>query len=468
MSSVITKPPQSLGSGLAGLGDAPAVSQTDSGSDPFSSLRFISVTPDCVQVASGANSLVYRVSVVRREPLHKGKPFTYIAKVAKPHPDVLKATPALAQRCADESLIYEARALQRFNPRLLLEKMDLANFTNLHERREDGTCQKLTGSRVVLLMPDYGDMTLARRLDPDQKPLTPLETTKILHSVCSALGSIHGLGGIHGDVKADNVMLPGPHDMSLAQLVDYGTVHIGDRTKNKSILGHKGPRVISSATIRAPEVWRDMPLKATDPLPGERNPDGNFSLSPYSAKADIWSFGTLGYRMLTHTHFIQPTNDSVVALYSLSRKLGDPPPEYSEVPRWAPYFETSADGVSVSLRPPTDPLFSRHPKLQSSIATLYCRSPHVGVLRKRIERASRKTLQKSKQQQLEVLAQAAIEPNLVWNPDRRPDAAALARRLKLLVSSMGTPPSPSRLKKMTSPDPFKGGPSGKLTSCIRS
>lgn len=101
------------------------------------------------------------------------------------------------------------------------------------------------GSAVVMRYMRGGD---ASRL----RGATPLEILRVGRSVAEALGHLHGLGVVHRDVKATNVLLD---DGGRAHLADFGIAAVADPHDDEGLVLHGGgSRASMSPQQRAGET----------------------------------------------------------------------------------------------------------------------------------------------------------------------------------------------------------------------
>jgi serine/threonine-protein kinase len=129
-------------------------------------------------------------------------------------------------------------------------------------------------------------------------PFPPARTIHILAQACAALREAHGIGLVHRDVKAGNLMIcrrAGEHDV--VKVVDFGLVK--DLRDTDSGLTQMGTICGTPETL-APEV-----------ITGSGN----------TPSADIYALGCVGYYLLTgHQAF-----DAKSALDFLNRHMNEPP-----------------------------------------------------------------------------------------------------------------------------------------------
>lgn len=100
----------------------------------------------------------------------------------------------------------------------------------------------------------------------DEGPLSAGRAAGVLAGVAQALGYLHGQGLVHGDLKADNVLVA---DDGSVTVLDVGAA---------SPVGQRGEGIVGTLEYMAPEVLRR---------------------DPAAPEADWYAFATLGYQLLT-------------------------------------------------------------------------------------------------------------------------------------------------------------------------
>lgn len=127
-------------------------------------------------------------------------------------------------------------------------------------------------------------------------PLSPDALADLLAKICDALGYLHSLGFVHGDLKPANLRLTPDGDI---KLMDYGLMERA---------GRNGGPIRGTPYYVAPEVVRGGPV---DP------------------RADLYSLGALAYHLLTG----QPPFDGASTVEILRKHLHEvPAPPSSLVP----------------------------------------------------------------------------------------------------------------------------------------
>ena len=128
-------------------------------------------------------------------------------------------------------------------------------------------CVELADGRLAVVMPHLRGGSLDRLVDA-RGHLAPGEVVTVLAPVASALGRLHDLGVVHGDVSPGNVLL----DLD-------GRPVLGDLGLGQ-VLGEVSPGVWGTEGYVAPEV-----LLGADPAPA----------------SDVYALGALGWLCLTGT-----------------------------------------------------------------------------------------------------------------------------------------------------------------------
>ncbi len=132
------------------------------------------------------------------------------------------------------------------------------------------------GDSYCLVVEYLEGMTIAEKIYHDSH-LPYAVAVKVMLSVLSALNAVHGLGLVHRDIKAENVMLSNGR----IKLLDFGLVTMPTR---------KGPRRITEPMVTvgtpscmAPEACEAVALR-------------------WDARADLYGCGHMLYEMLTGRH----------------------------------------------------------------------------------------------------------------------------------------------------------------------
>jgi serine/threonine-protein kinase len=119
-----------------------------------------------------------------------------------------------------------------------------------------------------------------------QGPFEPVRALRVLKDIAEGLAEIHGKGIVHRDLKLDNVLLAGPPGAERARLLDFGIARLAEAS------GPEQPMTQAGLVLGTPEYI--SPEQAT----GQK----------LDARADVYAFGVLGYRMLSGQHpFPGPT-----------------------------------------------------------------------------------------------------------------------------------------------------------------
>jgi len=122
--------------------------------------------------------------------------------------------------------------------------------------------------RLIVCVPYMSRGDLSRRIaDVDRSPIPIREALRIGVQLADAIGHVHRHGFIHGDIKAENVLLA---DDGTIRLDDFGLVHLGTVPATAKLSG--------TLTYVAPERIR-----------GEQA----------DARSDLYSFGCLLYELFS-------------------------------------------------------------------------------------------------------------------------------------------------------------------------
>lgn len=126
------------------------------------------------------------------------------------------------------------------------------------------------------------------------RPLTIEQSLRLAHRIARALGTAHGRGMIHRDVKPSNILLP-DDDTDRAKLADFGIVRTADRDR----------LTVTGAGIGTPEYM------APEQVRGQRE------LTP---AVDVFALGCVLFKCLTgQSAFHAPTVDAVLARIVMSQ-----------------------------------------------------------------------------------------------------------------------------------------------------
>lgn len=165
----------------------------------------------------------------------------------------------VVRRRGDEALarrfLREARAVGGIRDPRVVRLLDLVT---------------LPDGRPAIIMEHIQGRTLAARLAAGPVPLATV--IDLLYEVLSGLAACHAVGVLHGDVKPENILLPGARQPGApkAKLVDFGFAAVaGDLRPDEALAG--------SPEYMAPELWVNEPA------------DG---------RTDQYAAGLLGYTLI--------------------------------------------------------------------------------------------------------------------------------------------------------------------------
>jgi serine/threonine protein kinase len=132
------------------------------------------------------------------------------------------------------------------------------------------------------------ELVEGERLCSQCDPMSVRRTLEILGQIADALDHVHKRGIVHGDVKAENIVLAtestGTRRHRIARLLDFGLARRGHDDGEKTISG--------TPAYLAPE---------------------RIAGGPANAAADVYALGVLGYLLLTGT---LPFTGSLAELYA--------------------------------------------------------------------------------------------------------------------------------------------------------
>ncbi len=176
---------------------------------------------------------------------------------------------AFALKIISPTFALDAQARARFNQEAkLASEISHPNIVSVVDFGEDPEL----GAYMVMELVDGEPL-----INEGGAPMSLRRACDILGQIADALDHIHRRGIIHGDVKADNIMLTaetqGARRRRVARLLDFGLARRPDTTAEED-------QVSGSPHYLAPE----------------RAAGG-----PPSVAADIYALGVLGYLMLTGT-----------------------------------------------------------------------------------------------------------------------------------------------------------------------
>jgi len=230
--------------------------------------------------------------------------------------DVVGGRYALCGRLGEGGMgqVYRARHLQLgkvFALKIISRAFADDTIARVRFNQEAKLASEITHPNIVSVVdygedPNFGAYMVMELVDgeplvgEDAEPLSLRRACEVLGQIADALDHVHKHGIIHGDVKAENILLvtesSGTRRRRIARLLDFGLAH-----RNYE----HGEQVVSgSPHYLAPE-------RATG--------------SPASVSTDIYALGVLGFLLFTGT---LPFDGSVVDL--LMAHIQDAPPTLSE------------------------------------------------------------------------------------------------------------------------------------------
>jgi eukaryotic-like serine/threonine-protein kinase len=116
-------------------------------------------------------------------------------------------------RASYEHFVQEAFALSRLTHPNTLRIYDFGHVTVEREEKKGEVpfqvCEFMNGGTLAQVVRDHG-------------PQTPVETLRVIGSMCDALAEAHGLGIIHRDIKPQNILFAMVGATRLPKLADFG------------------------------------------------------------------------------------------------------------------------------------------------------------------------------------------------------------------------------------------------------
>ncbi|HEX4451342.1 MAG TPA: serine/threonine-protein kinase [Kofleriaceae bacterium] len=177
---------------------------------------------------------------------------------------------AFALKVISPAFANDGVARERFNHEAkLASEITHANIVSIVDFGEDPTL----GAYMVMELVDGEPL-----LDPNAGPMPVRRALDVMAQVADALDCMHKRGIVHGDVKAENILLAAEVDSThgsrrrrVVRLLDFGLAHV---------LGNGEDGISGSPHYIAPERAQGGPAT---PL------------------TDVYALGVLGFVLLTHT-----------------------------------------------------------------------------------------------------------------------------------------------------------------------
>jgi eukaryotic-like serine/threonine-protein kinase len=171
------------------------------------------------------------------------------------------------------------------------------NHPNTVQVFDFGTAQ----GALYLIMEHVRGQDLARIVERDG-PLPWERAAPILSQVCGALQEAHELGIVHRDLKPENVLITrGPNGRDYAKVLDFGLAKLGARDAPPDMTDRT--RIVGTPYYMAPEQIRGDEV------------DG---------RADIYSLGTLMFKVLTGEYLYHAKNAVGVLTKHLTAEIDAP------------------------------------------------------------------------------------------------------------------------------------------------
>ncbi|WKD60768.1 Serine/threonine-protein kinase PknL [Corynebacterium ciconiae DSM 44920] len=205
----------------------------------------------------------------------------------------------VAAKVLDDRLMDDPVARERFRREARsMAQLSHPSLVNVYDTNS-------SGDHVFLIMELITGGTL-RELLSERGPMPPHAATAVMRSVLTALAVAHREGMVHRDVKPDNVLINGNHQVKLA---DFGLVRAAANSH------HTSDQIIGTVSYLSPEQV-----------------DGS-SVGPAS---DVYSAGIVLFELLTgDTPF---TGDNPMA-HAYARLQSDVPPPSTRIDGVPPEFD---------------------------------------------------------------------------------------------------------------------------------
>jgi hypothetical protein len=176
----------------------------------------------------------------------------------------------VAIKVLSAALTDKPRIVERFmSEARTMERLQSPFVPQVHEfgRLSDGT------PYMAMELCDGSDLDVYLRT---RGRLSLTSTARLLSQIAGALTEAHGMGIVHRDVKAENILIMSEGDRLHAKLVDFGIA--------KNALGAVAQNWTQTATLGTPAYMSPEQLTSTKDV---------------DARADVWSLGVVAYLALT-------------------------------------------------------------------------------------------------------------------------------------------------------------------------
>jgi serine/threonine protein kinase len=243
------------------MGTAPKPSKTDT---PPMAIKLGDVVLDryriVEQIASGGHSVVFRGEDERLSRPVCVKVFSGFGGNSG------------VGRTSYEHFVQEAFALSRLTHPNTLRIYD---FGHLGPKDADGmplqVCEYMNGGTLSQIIREQGKQSL-------------VETIRVVHAMCLALGEAHGLGIVHRDIKPQNILFGSVGNARLPKLADFGIAKWSADDDNKQRRAEDTAIVAGQKLAMYSPSWA-----APEQLAGQ----------PVNASTDIYSLACVAVYMLS-------------------------------------------------------------------------------------------------------------------------------------------------------------------------
>lgn len=187
----------------------------------------------------------------------------------------------VAAKVMHSKYVNDAIFRQRFRREARsMAKLSHPNLVGVYDFSSDG-------ENVFLIMELITGGTL-RELLAERGPMPPHAATAVMRPVLTGLGAAHAMGLVHRDIKPDNVLINGDHQVKLA---DFGLVRAASAsaaTSNQIVgtVSYLSPEQVTGEDITPSSDVYSAGILLFELLTGERPFDGDSQLAHAYARLD--------------------------------------------------------------------------------------------------------------------------------------------------------------------------------------